>query len=146
MQNQDYKLAPCPTCGHYYNRAVSVDGLITIDNKIVLIKRAQNPYKDYWALPGGYVDWNETMEEAVSREVEEETSLKVIKVDFMKIYSLPQRHPEQLIAGAYIIKTSGTIKAGDDAADIQLFHYDDLPEALAFDHESMIADYLEIKD
>ena len=143
MQNQEYKISPCPACGHYYNRAVSVDGLITIENKIVLIKRARDPYKDYWALPGGYVDWNETMEEAVLREVEEETNLKVTSVKFMKIYSSPQRHPEQLIAAAYIVKTSGAIKAGDDAADIKLYHYDDLPSVLAFDHEAMVADYLD---
>jgi 8-oxo-dGTP diphosphatase len=124
------------------NRGVSVDGVILRGKKILLIKRANDPFKGYWALPGGYVDWDETTEEAVAREVMEETGLKVISAKLTGIYSSPSRHPQQVINIAYFVETVGEPKAADDALELQWFSIGELPSDLAFDHNKIIGDAL----
>lgn len=136
---------PCPECGQYKNRGVSVDGIIIRDNKILLIKRGNEPFKGYWALPGGYVDWNESTEEAVAREVLEETGLKVNSCELIGVYSSPNRHPKQVINVAYRVATTGEPKAADDALEFKWCSIDDLPAELAFDHKKIIADCLSKK-
>src|SRR3989344_168461 len=93
----------CSACGRYPNRAISIDALIIQDNKLLLIERALNPYKGFWALPGGHVDWNETVEEAVEREVKEETNLIVISLQLLGVYSNPKRHPNQTVAVSFFV-------------------------------------------
>lgn len=141
-QKSDYKITPCPTCGNYNHRSISIDALIITDNKILLIKRGSEPYKGLWALPGGHLDWDETLEEAVIREVKEETGLKVTSINFLKVYSTPSRHPRQLIAVAYQVETSGKPQAGDDARELKFFPFANLPKQLAFDHQHIIDDHL----
>ena len=75
MNPSNSNINPLPQPDKYVNRGVSVDGVIIRDNKILLIKRGNEPFKGFWALPGGYVDWNESTEEAVAREMMEETGL-----------------------------------------------------------------------
>lgn len=132
---------PCSTCGFYPNRGLGIDALIMIDNKIVLIKRGIEPYKGYWAFPGGWIDWNISAEDTVKKEVKEETNLNVTSMKLFGVYSDPERHPRQGITLLYIVKAEGTIHAGDDAEDIRLYPLDDLPTPLAFDHEKMIKEY-----
>ena len=132
---------PCPSCGRYNNRGVTVDAVIVKDNKILLIKRGNEPFKGFWALPGGYVGWDETVEDAVKREVAEETGLIVKTLEMIGVYSNPARHPKQVIDVAFTVETEGKPKAGDDAIEVGWFDINDLPE-LAFDHEKIIGDYL----
>jgi len=134
----------CPECGRFDNRGISVDAVIVKKKKVLLIKRGVNPFKDYWATPGGYVGWDETVEDAVRREVKEETSLDVIRINLIGVYSSPKRHPKQVINIAYFVKVKGSEKKGDDATELKWFKLRSLPEDMAFDHKQNIMDSLHI--
>ena len=122
---------------------ISVDGIIKKENEILLIRRKNKPYKDFWALPGGFVEYNEKTEEAVIREVFEETGLKTVIKDLIGIYSDPKRDPRgHVITVVYLLNMKGgVLKAEDDAADAKFFNIHDLPE-LAYDHDIIIEDVL----
>jgi len=135
------KPSKCPHCCEYKNRAISIDALIERDGNILLIKRGRDPYKGFWAIPGGHVDFDETVEQAVRREVKEETGLTVSKLSLLGIYSDPGRHPKQVIAVAYKVETTGEPEAGDDAEEFAWFSPDKLPPNLAFDHKKIISDF-----
>ena len=114
------------------------------NNRILLIKRKNDPFKDYFALPGGFVDEGEKVEDAVRREAEEELSVKVEPIDILGVYSDPNRDPRgHIMSTAFICKIiSGELKAADDAADLQWTEIDDLENVkLAFDHYKIISDY-----
>lgn len=130
-------------CTKYHNRAVTIDAVIVTEGRILLIKRGLHPYKGYWALPGGHLDYDETIENAVTREVKEETGLDVISLTFLGIYSTPKRHPLQTVAIAYMVNVLGEAHYGSDAVGLNYFSIDRLPEQLAFDHRQMIDDYKE---
>lgn len=135
---------PCPHCGRYNNRRIAVDAVIIQDNKILLIKRLVEPFKDYWALPGGGIDFDETAEEALQHEVIEETGLKILSSRFLNIYTDPKRDPKQVITLSYYVETEGEPHAGDDAKEYKWFDVHDLPE-LGFDHKKIIEDYLKLR-
>lgn len=107
---------------------------------IVLIKRKNPPYG--WALPGGFVDYGESLEEAAVREAREETSLDVrLKRQFFT-YSDPDRDPRQhTITTVYVAEAEGRPQALDDAADIGIFTQREINFSLAFDHRKIIDDY-----
>ena len=128
------------TMKKYENRGISTDALIVKNKKILLIKRKNNPFKGSWAFPGGYVDFNETVEQACRREVKEETNMNVIKLDLLGVYSSPKRDARQVISIAFITKATGKPRAGDDAADARWFPLNRLPR-LVFDHAQMMRDY-----
>jgi 8-oxo-dGTP diphosphatase len=131
----------CSHCGRFDNRGVSIDAVIAKDNKLLLIKRGLNPFKDFWALPGGYVSWDESVEDTVKREIKEETNLDVSNIKLIGVYSLPERHPKQVINIAFLAeKVKGYVKVGDDALDFKWFSLDQLPDKLAFDHHEIIKD------
>lgn len=131
---------PCPNCGRYDNRGISVDALIIKDNKILLIRRGAEPDKGKWATPGGYIGWDESASEAVIREVKEETGLNSTKATFLTVSSSPQRHPKQVVTIAYLVEVDDTpLKNGDDAEAAQWFALDALPTPLAFDHSETIS-------
>lgn len=132
---------PCPVCGRYNNRGVTIDAVIVREDKILLIKRGVEPFKEYWALPGGYVEWDETVEDAVKREVAEEMGLVVESMRMIGVYSDPARHPKQCIDVAYAVQASGEVTAGDDATEYAWKLIDKIPE-LAFDHNKIVKDYL----
>ena len=132
----------CEYCGRYANRGISIDAVIVNDEKILLIKRGADPYKDFWALPGGYVDWDESTLDAVRREVKEELNLDVESADLIGVYGDPRRHPKQVVDIAYSVKTTGEPKSGDDATDFAWVPLSDLPDELAFDHKIIISDFL----
>lgn len=122
----------------------TVDTIININGEIVLIKRTNPPYG--WAIPGGFVDYGESLEDAAKREALEETSLKVEDVKQFHTYSDPQRDPRfQTISTVYTATATGTPKADSDAADVKLFKETDLPEQLAFDHRQILNDYFKAK-
>ncbi|MGM0427140.1 MAG: NUDIX domain-containing protein [Thermodesulfobacteriota bacterium] len=109
---------------------------------VVLIKRKNPPFG--WALPGGFVDYGESLETAAIREADEETSLKVTLLYQLGAYSDPTRDPRHhTISVVFVARGSGAPEAADDAVDIGLFHPDSLPRPLAFDHDQILQDYFE---
>ena len=134
----------CPHCGkevqRYRNPFPTVDIIIEFQGGIVLIKRKNPPHG--WAIPGGFVDYGESLEDAALREAKEETSLDVVLIDHLGAYSDPKRDPRHhTISYVFIAKGRGKPRASDDAADIGIFHKDNLPHPLAFDHEEILKDY-----
>ena len=130
----------------YLKRGIATDAIIVKGSSIVLIKRKCSPYKGYFALPGGYVDYNETCEKACQRELMEETGLKVKVKKLVGVYSNPNRDPRaHTISVCYQCSVlSGDFKSGDDAAKAYWIDLNKLPKKLAFDHEVMIQDYQKI--
>ena len=134
-----------PKPEQYRNPFPTVDIIIEIvrpDGRpgIVLIKRKNPP--PGWALPGGFVDYGESLERAAVREAKEETTLDVELASQFHTYSEPGRDPRfHTISTVFIARAEGTPKAEDDAAEIGIFTADDLPEPLAFDHALVLADY-----
>ncbi|ADH86209.1 NUDIX domain-containing protein [Desulfurivibrio alkaliphilus] len=136
----------CPSCGHawqiWHNPRPTVDIIIETGEGIVLIKRRNPPQG--WALPGGFVDYGESLETAAIREAREETGLTVRLREQLHTYSDPRRDARgHTISTVYRAEaTGGTLRAGDDAARAEIFPLTRLPE-LVFDHDRMVADYLE---
>lgn len=124
---------------------VTVDALIIEIGCIVLIKRRNEPYKNMWALPGGFVDKNEDTEDACIREAKEETGLDITIEKISGVYARPDRDPRgHTISIAYICKRNfgnNNIEASDDAIDVDWWELNELPE-LAFDHKKIIEDYI----
>jgi ADP-ribose pyrophosphatase YjhB (NUDIX family) len=139
------KTIKCPKCKNeietYKNPIPTVDIIIEIEQKgIVLIKRKNPPYG--WAIPGGFVDYGESLEEAAHREAREETNLDVELVRQFHTYSDPKRDPRHhSISTVYISKAKGIPQAKDDAIEIGIFNELNLPNDIAFDHRSILIDY-----
>ena len=107
---------------------------------IVLIERRNPP--PGWALPGGFVDCGETVEEAAVREAEEETGLQVELVRQFHVYSDPTRDDRgHTVSVVFLGRASGTPQAASDAAEAGVFAADSLPDQIAFDHAEILADY-----
>jgi ADP-ribose pyrophosphatase YjhB (NUDIX family) len=133
----------CPQCGHlftgYRNPLPTVDIIIETAGGIVLIERKNEPLG--WALPGGFVDYGESLEQAAVREALEETNLHVRLVRQLKTYSDPDRDPRHhTISTVFIATSDGIPRAGDDAGNTGIFTDQNLP-SLAFDHARILADY-----
>ena len=126
---------------------MTVDIFIYNDNhEFILIKRKNDPFKDYWALPGGFVDYGETTEHAAIREAKEETSIDVKLEKLFNVYSDPDRDPRRhTVSIVYLAHGNfDDAKADDDAKDIDIFSFDVLEEKkLAFDHETILRDVKE---
>lgn len=124
----------------FKNPIPTVDIIIEINGGIVLIKRKNPPFG--WALPGGFVDYGESLEDAAIREAREETSLDIKLVRQFHTYSDPNRDERfHTISTVYIAKAKGEPKAADDAKEIGIFTEDNLPSPIAFDHEKILNDY-----
>jgi ADP-ribose pyrophosphatase YjhB (NUDIX family) len=118
----------------------TVDLIIRAGDGIVLVQRKYPPLG--WALPGGFVDAGETLEEAAEREALEETGLAVRLVRQFHTYSAPARDPRRhTITTVFLADADGIPRGGDDAAEARIFPAADLPP-LVFDHEQILADYL----
>lgn len=126
------------------NPFLTVDAIIEINGGIVLINRKNPP--PGWAIPGGFVDYGETLEEAVVREAKEETGLDISLVRQFHTYSDPKRDPRHhTVATIFIAKASGTPVAADDAKEAGVFTRDNLPNDIAFDHRKILEDYFSEK-
>ena len=144
----------CPHChkeiNQFRNPVPTVDAIIrvrrTADSEvagIVLIKRKNPP--EGWAIPGGFLDYGERVEECAVREAKEETGLDVSLVNLLGIYSDPARDPRHhTITAVYIAEAVGIPIADDDAADAGIFTKDNLPDKIAFDHADILEDYFRI--
>jgi len=138
---------PCPHCSKMLavsaNPVPTVDILITIpDQGVVLIKRRNPP--PGWALPGGFIDYGESAEQAAVRETLEETGLEVELTGLFGVYSDPDRDPRQhTISTIYTAqaKNPELLRAGDDAGDVRTFPLTALPEHLAFDHGHILREF-----
>jgi 8-oxo-dGTP diphosphatase len=121
---------------------IAADVIAEVDGRIVLIERRNFP--PGWAIPGGFVEVGESVETAARRELFEETSLEVDLRILLGVYSRPDRDPRgHTVSVVYVGRAHGTPKAADDAREVGLFMPDDLPMPLAFDHQQILADYLE---
>jgi ADP-ribose pyrophosphatase YjhB (NUDIX family) len=139
----------CPQCGievwTYENPIPTVDIIIEArrgngKRGIVLIYRKNHPKA--WALPGGFVDYGETLEQAAVREAREETGLEVDSLHQFHTYSDFRRDPRRhTISTVFIAKAKGDPHPGDDAEKVGVFAKRNLPHPLAFDHEEILRDY-----
>lgn len=114
---------------------------------ILLIKRKNEPFKDFWALPGGYVEIDEDLEISATRELAEETGLKVTKLEQFRAYGTPNRDPRgRTISIVFhsILPFIEKPSAGDDAKSAKWFKLENLP-SLAFDHQQIIEDFIDFK-
>lgn len=122
------------------NPILVVDAVIGYEGGIVLIRRGKEPFTGKWALPGGHVEYGESLEEAVAREVLEETGLRLTEYRQFKAYSEPGRDPRgHYVSVAFIAKAEGKLEGGDDADEARFFKIEELPE-LAFDHKRILDD------
>jgi 8-oxo-dGTP diphosphatase len=132
---------PCPECGRWLNRPVTVIGVVLRGNDLAIIRRGGEPQRGRLALPGGYLEHDEAAAEGCRREVLEETSLDTRVRSFIGYYDAPDRSPAQTVSLAFLLEhTGGTLRAGDDAAAAEWIPLDAIPADLAFDHNQIIAD------
>ncbi|MEL7316557.1 MAG: NUDIX hydrolase [Cyanobacteria bacterium J06559_3] len=128
----------------YRNPAPTVDIIIELRDRrhrpIVLIERCNEPFG--WAIPGGFVDYGETVEAAAMREAKEETHLDVTLLELFHVYSDPTRDARKhTISIVFLASAIGTPNADDDAKDIALFNLWEIPTNLCFDHDLILRDY-----
>lgn len=137
----------CPNCGHpvkeYKHPLLTVDIIIEIGGGIILIERKNFPFG--WAIPGGFVDYGESLEEAAVREAREETGLLVTLQKQLGSYSSPKRDPRfHTVTTVFIATAWGEPLGQDDAKQAGIFTKNNLPE-LAFDHQLILNDYFQMK-
>lgn len=132
---------------NYPRAALTVDAIVFVKEasctKILLIERGREPFKNKWALPGGFIEMDETLENACIRELEEETGLLVNSMKQFRTYDAINRDPRhRTISVVFSTELSKTVKVvgSDDAANAAWFRLDALPD-LAFDHADILADF-----
>lgn len=135
----------------YPRAALTVDAIVfTIENDLkwlLLIERGNEPFKHQWALPGGFIDMNETLEEACKRELHEETGLRVESMTQFKAFDKPDRDPRhRTISVVFSAKLNekAVVTGSDDAARAAWYPVDQLP-ALAFDHQQIIEEFFDLR-
>lgn len=140
--------AQCPYClrelAFYKNPKPTADAVIDLHGRgIVLVRRRCFPFG--WAIPGGFVEYGESVEETARREALEETGLAIELHGLLGVYSTPGRDPRgHTVATVFLASAEGTPKAGDDAAEVGVFAPDRLPAEMAFDHARILQDYLRV--
>jgi len=133
----------------YRNPTPTVDIIVEMSDRphrpIVLIERLNPPYG--WAIPGGFVDYGESVEAAARREAAEEIGLQVTLIEQFHVYSDPARDPRQhTLSVVFIATATGTPEAKDDAKSLELFELWQLPSSLCFDHDRILHDYRRYRD
>ena len=125
---------------------VTVDIIIELKEGIILIERSNPPYG--WALPGGFLDYGETLEHAAIREAKEETNMDLVDLKQFHTYSDPDRDPRfHTVGTVFLARGQGQPKAGDDAKGLKIVRYADLLNLdYAFDHKKIIEDYLQLRE
>jgi 8-oxo-dGTP diphosphatase len=127
----------------YRNPLLTVDGIIIMEGGVVAVKRGREPFRGKLSLPGGIVEYGETVEEAVVREVREETGLETLPERLVSLRSQPGRDPRgHFVSAVFLMRViGGRLESGDDASDVTLVPLDPLPD-IAFDHVEILRDYL----
>ena len=140
------KFMTCPECGITMppkNPFPTVDIIIEIEGKGIVLIRRKNP-PNGWAIPGGFVDYGESIENAAVREALEETSLRVELLRQFHVYSSPDRDPRfHTISTVFVARATGSPIAADDAKDVGVFTKESLPGKIAFDHRKILDDYFD---
>ncbi|MFZ0441325.1 MAG: NUDIX hydrolase [Methanobacterium sp.] len=129
------------------NPLLTVDTVITQSNSVVLIRRKNPPFKGSWALPGGFVEYGETVEMAAIRETKEETGLDVELDGIVGVYSDPSRDPRGHIISICFLghRIGGKLVSATDAVDVKYLGMDEIPNIeLAFDHQIILDDAFRI--
>ncbi len=137
----------CNFCKKYNSRYVACDNIAVKDNKILLVKRAHEPYKDFWALPGGYLDWDETVEDCVKRELREETGYDA-DVEFLGVNSDPKRNERQnvvLFFRSVVKKRKKEFDKENEISIVSWFELDKLPDMIVPHHKQAIKKYAILK-
>ena len=122
---------------------LTVDVVIRRGNEYLFIKRAKEPYKGYWALPGGIVEYGETVEQAAKREAKEETGLEIRLLKLVGVYSDPKRDPRgHYVSIAWLAEpVGGKLSKSEEVEEIKFF--EKKPKKLAFDHAKIFEDALD---
>lgn len=138
------KNEPMKYCYDYPRAALTVDAVVFRNNRdkvqVLLIRRKNPPFQNYWCLPGGFVDMDETLEEAVKRELEEETGLSGTELSQLQAFSSIDRDPRGRTISVVFTgwcENDEPVKGGDDAAEAAWWDIDALPET-GFDHAEII--------
>ena len=144
-ENNELSQGQCPVCGRYHTPSPTVDAVIfDAVLGIVLVRRKNVPLG--WALPGGFVDYGESVEHAAVREAKEETGLDVELTGLLGVYSDPARDPRQHTISTVFTASARNpeaIRGGDDAAEALFFAPGALPEDIVFDHRKIIEDFFQ---
>ncbi len=127
----------------YRNPSLTVDAIIDKDESILMIRRKSNTFNGYLAFPGGFVDYGETVEQAVKKEIMEELNLEIIPLEILGVYSDKDRDPRShVISTVFVCSFEGSPIAGDDALSFEWISLENIEkEDLAFDHAKIIKDY-----
>lgn len=142
--NIDQQIILNEEMSNYRNPAPTTDIIIELIDRpsrpIILIERKNPPYG--WAIPGGFVDYGESVEASAIREAKEEVSLEVELVEQFYVYSDPKRDQRKhTISVVFIATAKGEPKAADDAKNLGIFPLWELPDNLCFDHDLILRDY-----
>jgi ADP-ribose pyrophosphatase YjhB (NUDIX family) len=122
------------------NPLPTVDIIIETDKGIVLIKRTNPPHG--WAIPGGFIEYGESAEQAAQREAEEETGLHIEHIKQFHTYSDPDRDPRfHTISVVFSARAQGTPRPDSDAIDVGIFNENNLPDQIVFDHRKILDDF-----
>lgn len=149
MPGKNNSFLKCSVCGHamekFRNPVPTVDIIIELQGeRIVLIERRNPPFG--WALPGGFVDYGESLEDAAVREAREEVSLHVELIGQLHTYSDPSRDARcHTISTVFMARANGEPKAADDAREVGVFTEATLPSPIVFDHPRILKDYFDWK-
>jgi 8-oxo-dGTP diphosphatase len=122
---------------------LAVDGLIFEKGKVLMVRQAHYPFFGYWVLPGGHVEYGETVEEAIKREMKEELGIPVKIEKLIGVYSDPKRDPRgHTVSVAYLLKRGkGRIKLNKESSEFKFFSLLNLPGRIGFDHKKIIEDF-----
>lgn len=135
----------CEHCNEpIYENPIPASCLVVIDekNRLLLVKRSVEPKIGCWCLPGGFMELNETPEQAALRELKEETGLAGQIELLLGLYSTPSVLYQTILMAGYLVKSyNGSLIAGDDAMDVAWFNFDDLPEIAFESHKAFIRIY-----
>ncbi|GIK83950.1 MAG: hypothetical protein BroJett025_05720 [Patescibacteria group bacterium] len=129
----------CRTCGRFNSRTMAVNALLIKENSVLLVKRGEEPDKGFWDIPGGYIGWDETLEEGTARELLEETGLIVDPdhLEFFSVFSNPNNKAKNQVVDMYFVSRifSGEMQVdGKEITESKWFDLNALPDNVAFDH------------
>ena len=126
---------------------LTVDGVFLEKDKVLMVKRAIQPFLGYWVFPGGHVDYGERVEKAIQREMKEELGVSVKIIKLFGVYSDPKRDPRyHTISLVYLLKKiKGKIKLNYEASEFKYFSLDNLPKKIGVDHRKILNDLKKAK-
>ena len=137
----------CLSCGFvdYHNPAPAAGAIIVRDSKLLLVKRAADPYKDCWCIPAGFMEWDESPEACTCREIKEETGLEIVTTKLFRVYSGTDDPRTNAVLILFFCKLiGGEAIAGDDASEISFYGKAEIPANIAFvAHRQAIRDLIQ---